>query len=131
MGVLWTVWPIDTQMEAWLDEQGIAHPDACSRFPTGCEIKAVLSKLQDFNVEIRDNGIGGSWQAWITSALGGESAEWTLLNISEYSGDPEEQRLWFEKGSESLIRRVIGELAKSTGPLVLIDDASGQPQVIV
>lgn len=131
MGVLWTVWPTDTQMKVWLDEQGIAHPDACSRFPTGCEIKAVLSKLQGFNVEIRDNGIGGSWQAWITSALSGDAAEWTLLNISEYSGDQEEQRLSFEKGSESLIRRVLGELAKSTGPLVLIDDASSRPQVIV
>lgn len=81
-------------------------------------------------MEIRDNGIDGAWQASIVSVLGGDKGEWTLLNISEYSGD-HEQQLWFEKGWESLIKTVLCHLTRDTGPLVLIDGASSQPQVIV
>lgn len=129
MGILWTVWPLDPQMMDWLQEQDVAHPQASSRFPTGREIKTVLSQPQGFNVEIRDNGIGKPWQAWIASDDGGDAGEWALLNINEYSGD--QQQLWFEKGWESLIKKILGELATFAGPLVLIDDASHQPQVIV
>ncbi|MFM0640036.1 hypothetical protein PQQ63_25410 [Paraburkholderia metrosideri] len=132
MGVLWTVWPLDSQMNAWLQELEVPHPNVLSRFPTGCEIKTPLSRLHAFNAEIRGNGIGGAWQASIVSVLGGDKGEWTLLlNINEYSGDYEQQRLWFEKGWESLIKTILRHLIKDTGPLVLIDDASSQPQVIV
>ncbi|MDR6384005.1 hypothetical protein [Paraburkholderia caribensis] len=131
MGILWTVWPLDSQMKAWLQELEVPHPNVSSRFPTGCEIKTVLSQLHRFNVEIRDNGIGGAWLASIVSVLGGDKGEWTLLNINEYSGDHEQQQLWFEKGWESLIKSVLCHLTRDTGPLVLIDDASSQPQVIV
>jgi len=131
MGILWTVWPLDSQMKTWLQELGVPHPDVSSRFPTGCEIKAVLSQLHGFNVEIQDNGIGCNWQASIVSILGGDKGGWTLLNISEYFGDQERQQLWFEKGWESLIKTILCHLVKDTGPLVLIDDASSQLQVIV
>ncbi|WP_144265706.1 hypothetical protein [Pandoraea sp. SD6-2] len=117
-------------MKTWLQELAVPHPNVSSRFPTGCEVKAALSQLHGFNVEIRDNGIGCIWQASIVSELGGDKGEWTLLNINEYSGDQEPQQLWFEKGRESLIKTVLCHLAKDTGPLVLIDDASSQPQVI-
>ena len=130
MGILWTVWPLDSQMTAWLQELEVPHPDVLSRFPTGREIKTVLSKLHGFNVEIRDNGIGFAWQASIVSVLGGDMCEWTLLNINEYSGDDEQQQLWFEKGWESLIKSILCRLVKDAGPLVLIDDASSRPQVI-
>jgi len=117
-------------MKDWLREIDVQYPDVASRFPSGAEIKDVISRLSGFDVTIADNGIGGIWQASIVSKLGGDIGEWTVLNVNEYTGDHEEQKLWFEKGWESLIQKILGELVKTTGPLVLIDDASSHPQVI-
>ena len=130
MGVLWTVWPLDDDMKSWLDECGVEFPSVSSRFPTGREVKEVLASLSAFDVEIFANGIGGSWQASIVSKSGGDSGEWTLLNISEYSGDEEPQRLWFEKGWESLIVSILKKLARNAGPLVLIPDTGEEPVVV-
>jgi len=130
MGILWTVWPLDDEMKSWLDETGVDYPKEPSRFPTGREIKEVIAGLQEFDIKINDNGIGSPWQASIVSKSGGDSGEWTLLNIQEYSGDDEQQKLWFEKGWESLIASILREITKSCGPLVLIADCGGEPQVI-
>jgi hypothetical protein len=131
MGMLWTVWPLDYQMKAWLQELEVPHPNVTSRFPTGREIQTVLSQLHGFNVEIRENGIGSAWQASVVSVHGGDNGGWALLNVNEYPGDHEEQQLWFEKGWESVIKIILRQLANVVGPLVLIDDADGQPQIIV
>jgi len=130
MGVLWTVWPLDEKMKSWLDETGVPYPQTSSRWPKGSEIKAVVASLGEFDVEVSDNGIGGTWRASIVSRKGGDEGEWTLLNISRYSGDDEEQELWFEKGWESLITRILGLLAVHSGPLVLIPDTGDDPAVI-
>lgn len=130
MGVLWIVWPLDDEMKSWLDETGVEYPNSSSRFPTGREIKDVVAALSDFDIAITDNGVGSPWQASIVSKLGGDHGEWTLLNISEYSGDDEEQKLWFEKGWESLMTSILKELSKKSGPLVLIPDTGDDPRVI-
>ncbi len=130
MGVLWTVWPLDEQMKSWLDETGVSYPNLSSRWPKGSEIKTVVASLGNFDVKVNDNGIGATWQASIVAKEGGDSGEWTLLNISKYSGDEEEQELWFEKGWESLITRILTQLTAYSGPLVLIADTSGEPTVI-
>lgn len=130
MGILWTVWPLDDQTKSWLDSTGIKYPKEPSRFPTGREIKDVVRGLVGFNVEITDNGLGSHWQASIVSKQGGDTGEWTLLNITEYSGDDAEQKLWFEKGWESLITSILRELSKHSGPLVLIPDVGGDPIII-
>jgi hypothetical protein len=57
-----------------------------------------LSERHGFNVQVVDNGIGSAWQAWIEWDLGDDKAEWTLLNITEYSGDQERRQPWFENG---------------------------------
>ena len=98
--------------------------------PTGREIKDVIAALSGFDIEIIDNGVGGLWQADIVSKLGGDQGGWTLLNIEEYSGDDEEQELWFEKGWESLIKSILKELSKKSGPLALIPDTGDEPIVI-
>lgn len=128
MGVLWTVWPLDEQMQAWLGEQGIEFPDKPSRFPTGGEIKAVLEAFPGA-AEITDNGIGGAYSAFLT--LGAADDEmWTLLQITSFTGDEEPQELWFEKGHEQLIADVLRKLTPACGPLVLIADVGDPPQVI-
>ena len=130
MGTSWTVWPLSEEMANWLDDTGTPYPSAPSRFPTGKEIKAVLGDLHDFDIRINDNGIGRTWQAHVTSKAGGDVGEWTLLNVLEYTGDDEEQQLYFEKGWESLITRILRDLTARCGPLVLIADSDGTPNVI-
>jgi hypothetical protein len=73
MGVMWTVWPLDENMKNWLDECAVDYPDSISRFPTGAEIKKAISSLDDFNIKIIDNGIGGPWQASVVSKQGGDA----------------------------------------------------------
>jgi hypothetical protein len=128
MGILWTVWPTDDKMKEWLDSEDIEYPQEPSRFPKGKEVKEVLNNLVGYKVKIYDNGIGNTWQADIHSEV--KLEEWTLLNISEYSGDEESQEIWFEKGHEDLIKLILKRLSEICGPLVLIDDAGCEPQVI-
>jgi hypothetical protein len=130
MGILWTVWPLDDEMCSWLDEQEVPYPRTPSRFPTGTEIKAVISGLTEHSVKVNDNGLHASWQALITQKDNGVDPEWAVLIISEFSGDNLPQQLYFEKGHENLIVKILRRLAASCGPLVLIDDAGGQPSVI-
>jgi hypothetical protein len=131
MGILWTVWPLDDQMRTWLDETGVGYPDKPSRFPTGAEIKAALSRLGDLSVNICDKGLNTTWQASIESKESRDTGPWTLLTINNFSGDDLPQEVCFEKGWESLIKRVLGEFAQSCGPLVLLaDTGDGEPQIV-
>lgn len=128
MGVLWTVWPLDEQMRAWLDDQGIAFPDKGSRFPTGSEIKQMLAVFPG-SAEITDNGVGASYSAFLTQGAADDEL-WTLLQIAEFTGDDEPQQLWFEKGHEQLIADVLRKLTPACGPLALIADVGDPPQII-
>jgi len=128
MGVNWAVQPLDDEMKSYLDETGIDYPNNPSRLPTGREIKEVVAALSGFNVEISDNGVGDFWQAQIVSKRDPE--EYALLNIEKYSGDDQEQELWFEKGSEDVIISILKKLSKMSGPLVLIPDTGDEPTVI-
>lgn len=130
MGVLWTVWPLNEEMKSWLDESGVPYPKLPSRWPKGSEIKEVVASLDDFDIQVNDNGIGAAWQASIVAKKGGDSGEWTLLNIREYTGDDKEQELCFEKGWESLITKVLELLTVHSGPLVLIPDSGAEPTVV-
>jgi hypothetical protein len=128
MGILWTVWPLDEQMRAWLDEQGVAFPDKASRFPTGREIKQVLAAFPG-SAEITDNGTNGPYSAFLTRGAADDEL-WTLLQITEFTGDDEPQQLWFEKGHEQLIGDVLRMLTPNCGPLALIADVGDPPQII-
>ncbi len=129
MGVLWTTYPLDDEMKEWLDSMEVGYPNSTSRFPTGAEIKDAIANLSGVKVRVTDNGIGGSWQAWIESETAPEEF-WTLLNITNYSGDEEQQEPWFEKGHEQLIKEVLVEICRRCGPLVLIPDTGDTPEVI-
>lgn len=129
MGVLWTTYPINVEMREWLESEGVEAPENDSRFPTGREVKQALENLEEVTVEITDNGVGHTWQAWINSKLEPEKI-WTLLNISKYSGDDKPQEVWFEKGDENLIKYVLGKISYYSGPQVLIPDTGDTPEVI-
>ena len=131
MGNMWIVWPLDEQMTNYLDSLDIDYPKVHSRFPTGLEIKDALSELSGYDIEITDNGLSATWQAMIIQSGTHPEPEWALLNISRYTGDSLEQELIFEKGYETLITHVLRLLVPKCGPLALICDAGGEPEVIV
>ena len=128
MAVMWTVWPLDGEMTQRLTEQGIDFPDTPSRFPTGSEIQHVLGEPA-LRVRGHSNGLGKTWSAIIERDHNSARISATLV-IEEYTGDDQPQQLYFEKGDETLIRMLLKRLAAYSGPLVLIDDAGDQPQVI-
>ncbi len=73
------------------------------------------------------------WQSTFSSLPGTtERAEspWTVLNVSEYSGDEEQQELWFAKGWEEPIQQILEGLTTKCGPLVLVPDTGDEPKVI-
>ena len=129
MGILWTTYPLDAEMKDWLDSMEVSYPNKASRFPTGAEVKESVINLKGLNKRIFDNGTGHSWQAWIESSENPET-HWTLLNITTYTGDKEPQEMWFEKGHEELIKEVLREICKKCGPLVLIPDTGGIPEIV-
>jgi len=132
MGVLWIVLPLDAPIREWLAKKEVEHPETDSRLPTGKEIKSALAELEGYNIKIIDNGILGPWQAWIESKClsDAEPDEWTVLNIHSYTGDDLPQELSFEKGHDTLIRRVLAVFAMKCGPLVLIPDTGDKPEVV-
>jgi len=79
---------------------------------------------------VNDNGLHASWQALITPKDNEVDPAWAVLTVSDYSGDDLPQQLYFENGHESLIIEILQRLVSSCGPLVLIDDAGGEPSVI-
>lgn len=129
MGVLWTTYPLNDEMTEWLDSLEVPYPKTPSRFPTGREVKDAIAELGGVKVTIRDNGVGATWQAWLESESKPDEL-WTLLNITNYSGDNESQEIWFEKGHDQLIKQVLAVICKKCGPLVLIPDTGGDPEVV-
>jgi hypothetical protein len=128
MGIMWTVWPLDGDMINWLRSQNIEFPGSASRFPTGFEIKRVLADPA-LQVNIHDNGKGKTFQALIETKADAKH-RWANLMITDYTGDEEPQKLYFEKGDETLIWDILKQLTAHSGPLVLIDDAGDPPRVI-
>ncbi len=129
MGTLWVVWPLGEVMNEWLESEGVEPPQLESRFPTGREIINTLNSLAEYEVKFNDNGINATWQAYISSKNRPEEY-WTLLNISQYTGADLPQELCFEKGHEELIRLILKKLTQYCGPLVLVADSGGEPQLI-
>jgi hypothetical protein len=117
-------------MRSWLDELGTAYPHVPSRFPTGSEIRAALSEIEGYRVEISAGGIGAPWQASVSRAIAPEQGPWTVLNITAYSGDDMPQEVWFAKGWQELIEQIVGRFALRCGPLTVFPDTGEEPKVI-
>lgn len=81
------------------------------------------------NVEVTENGDGGPYSAFVTQGTG-DDKRWTLLQVTEFTGNSHRQKLWFEKGHEDLIKELLQRLTRACGPLALIADVGGPPQII-
>jgi len=133
MGVLYTVLPLDDELATYLRDEGAHVPPRpkTTRNPTLLEVRDVCDRLAGFRTEYFVSPDAKHWQASIEGAADPEQEPWTLLNVSDFTGrENEPQKIWFEKGWESLILRVLHRLAGPCGPLVLIPD-TGEPPMVV
>jgi len=128
MGVLYTVWPLDSQMKEWLTSEGIEFPEAPSRWPTKAEVRNVLGSLSGFNVRYTDNGPNARWDATIESPE--VETLWTLLHADPEDTSDSSTHVGFEKGEPALIIAILRDLSSSTGPLALMADVGGPPLVV-
>lgn len=122
MSTLYTVWPLDSEMKAWLESQDIALPDdATARWPSREEVVALLSALRDFKIRYAENGPNEIWDALVREEQ--DDAWWTLLQAKPKDGSDAVIELSFEGGEPALIIAILRDLSDVTGPLVLMADA--------
>ena len=132
MGVLYSVFPIDAEMTAYLETVGETAPESrqMSRNPTPLEIREVCGRLKDQRVQFFSPP-NHAWQVMIEGRNDPEHQPWTLLNISAFNGDETlPHPIWFEKGWPSLILRVVRDLTEYCGTLVLVPDSGGKHVVL-
>ena len=125
MGVMYHVWPASEAQVAQLLAGRITLPDVStpSRNPTPSEIRAVAAGMTDLKVTVWSPPEHKWWQVSFDGFKDPRAEPWTVLNVSDFSGDeaaPHE--ISFEKGWPSLILRIVHALVAITGPLVIFPD---------
>jgi hypothetical protein len=128
MGVLYMVWPVEAQMREWLTSQAIDAPSTDSRWPSKLEVQAALNRLRGFQVRVTDNGPGARWDAFVECSAAADL--WTLLQAKPKDGADDANEITFEKGDPTLIVALLRDLARATGPLVLMTDSGDDPLIV-
>lgn len=108
-------------MNAWLQSQDIAVPDAAtSRWPSREEVVSALTALRDFRIRYTENGPNEVWDALVDENE--NDAWWTLLQAEPKDGSDAVTKLSFEGGEPALIIAILRGLSEVTGPLVVMVD---------
>ena len=128
MGILYTVWPLGSDIREFLEDHDIHAPESQSRWPTSVELRSVLASFSAFDLDLYENGPGEKWGSFITEPT--ENGWSTLLHAEPDGGDDDSVHFSFEKGDPALIIAVVREIAKHTGPLVVIEDAGSTPVLV-
>jgi hypothetical protein len=132
MGVLYSIVPLDESIAPYLRDVGVEFTDSgnSSRNPTPLELRAVAAQLTDLHVDLYSPP-EHAWQIMIQGKKDPDNEPWTLLNVTEFSGDETvPHAIWFEKGWPSLILRVVHALSLRCGPLVIVPDTGCKPIVV-
>ena len=121
--------PLNDEARDWLANEGIAAPDSDGRAPTPTELKATLEALDDQSVAYNINTT--NWQAQIDDRQSPETGPWTMLNVSNYSDDPDEPcEFYFTKGWPELIVIILFDISKTCGPFLVVPDTGCPPAVV-
>jgi hypothetical protein len=130
MGVLYVVVPLDTEAAAWLDSEGIGHPQPSpeNRNPTREEIVEVLSELPDYKFDVRCEN--GSWYADVSCAMSPSTGPWTEIVVRDYRSSDQPHGISFTKGWLEIILLVTERLTRYCGPLVITDDSCALPYLV-
>jgi len=128
MGVIYSVFPVDSEVREWLITEGLSLPDSDGHAPTPQQLKAALETLHDqaisFNIGER------VWQAQIDDLNSPETGPWTVINVIDYTSPDEPCAFYFEKGWPELIIKVVHRITQQAGPVVVVPD-TGCPAVVV
>jgi hypothetical protein len=128
MGVLYSAFPIDSEVRDWLAEERIDCPETDGRAPTPNELARALDALSGFNVDY--NISDGVWQAQVDDSTDPQNGMWTLVNVMQPTGADDPCKFYFEKGSPELIVQILHHLSAITGPFALVPD-TGCPSLVV
>jgi hypothetical protein len=113
---------------AWLEHLDLPLPGTAppGRYPAPVEISAVLEGIQGIRVSywVSDS----VWEATMVSRV---DVTWGSLAIRDYSGDPESpHHFYYPAGWDEIILLVTSNLVRQCGPLVLLPDSGGVPQLV-
>ena len=135
MGVLYFVTPLDQLAakvsKSWLNAIGFTVPPVISpsRNPTAREVRAVLEALDGYVITYYIDE--WTWVADVVNSTKPDGPDWTIVHLSHFEGDENQPApMFFEKGSEELIVRIVEQLSQLCGPLVLDNDIDGAPLLV-
>ena len=128
MGVMYSVFPLQSELCDWLDEQGVVWPEVPSRNPTLAELKAAIARMPDLQSEASAEVLGQRWSNLLTQTTSGAKRPWCMLQIIALQ--ERENEFYVENGDPVLILQLLAQLCESTGPLVLITDAGDIPRLV-
>lgn len=118
----------DPSTLAWLAHLNLPLPDTAppGRYPEPSEIKAVLESIPDLRVTYKI-----SEKVWEAGLMSRKDIFWAYLAVRDYSGDPEtSHHFYFPAGWDEIILQVTTKLVKRCGPIVLLPDSGGLPQLV-
>jgi hypothetical protein len=129
MGVIYCVFPLDEKMADWLDREGVSHPavKAWHRDPKPIEVLEAIRHLPGYKVEITVSGERREWSAQIYLSDG----SWATVRISDFRSDEAPHSISFIKGWPEIMLNIVERLTKHCGPLVIVDDSSGSPLLVL
>ncbi|MEO0947375.1 MAG: hypothetical protein AAFY11_04385 [Cyanobacteria bacterium J06641_5] len=119
MRVIYVVIPVDEEVRAWLEEQGLEFdPSGDARNPTPQEIDTALARA------------GIERCSHSANVLSGRDRAWTELNINEYLGEDRPCQFGFSKGCYELVTDVVAAISRIVGPLLLYPSTGSELRVL-
>ncbi len=119
------VYALDAAAKRRLKLGGVKVPLASqsARNPTPKELKEVLSGLVEYRIgTLFDPSPGSQWQVEVWHLEKPAVNPWVFITIDDFRGEDIPQALSFPRGTPELMVRIVDELSKRVGPLVLHPD---------
>lgn len=125
MGVLYSAFPVNRDIRAWLADMELPVPESDGHTPTPSQLVTALKTLINHKIEF--NVGAGVWQAYISDS---ETGAWTVLNILDYTESDEPCEFYFAKGYPVLVIKIIHRISQDCGPIAVVPNI-GYPITVV
>lgn len=132
MAFVASVYPLDAGVRRRFKLAGMRMPTAPSakRGPTPKDVKDVLHCLADYEVHLANLSPGFGWQAQVWHRRRPALHPWVFIAFDQYRGDETPEPFRFVRGTPELMVRIVEELAKRLGALVLHPEGKTLPLVV-
>lgn len=118
MGVLYSIAAVTDETRTWFAQ----HPDVASSLPTDEQIRQVVRELPSVSA---DYSVEDDEVRQVRLQRGDEH---TVLNV--FRDDAGRRHMYFEKGWFTLVFDFTAELARFSGPLIVVADSDSIPLLI-